>query len=696
MTTILSPVPKLQFFTAAGVPLAGGKLFTYTAGTSSPLATYTDSTGATANTNPIILDSRGEANVWLDDAAYKFKLTDSNNVEIWTVDNISSAQALADAVQANLTAYAASLAAPGGSSLVGFLQAGTGATARTVQTKLRETISVKDFGAVGNGIADDTAAVQAALVAAAGRSLYIPNGTYLCGALIVYSGTTIYGDDPTTSILKAQPTLGISTPLLRNQNTSGTAYVYTDKGIQVRNLGFNGNNLGNRLEGLVAFSKVEDGVFDNCRVFDIKYIGLVLAGCLSFAVNNSFFINCGNTVVTIEGGAAIWFGPAADTTISFDISVTENTFQSNNWSAIYANANRVSIIGNYMVGNKESAVYMTGSNNIVSNNWISNQTIKYISASGLEIAGDNVTITGNYIGDTDSDSISLTDINFVTVTGNTLLNPGRVSATFPTAACISLITLTASPNQPRYVTIVANNMWAPGNDAFAAITVGGVGGAPEHVLVSDNQMGSNSWNSGDSIYIAPGKLSTTMTIRDNPGYFDIFNYGGYAAGRFYAGETLSPAITTGTLALSANIMYVMPFAVRQQQTWTKLGCQVTTGSGGVFAYMGIYRMENGIPTKLVFDAGAVGLDSAGTKEITMSTPLLAGMYALVILPNSSGATIRAGTPSDAALSTIGTSAIGTADTLITAAQSYGTLPTTFPVLTRSSNSTPLLTLRYGV
>ena len=163
MATILSPVPKLQFFTAAGVPLVGGKLFSYAAGTSSPLATYADSTGATANTNPVILDSRGEANVWLASNSYKFKLTDSNNVDIWTVDNISTAQALVDTVQANLTAYAASLAAPTGSSLVGFLQAGTGATARTVQAKNRDIVNVKDFGAVGNGVADDTAAIQAAI-----------------------------------------------------------------------------------------------------------------------------------------------------------------------------------------------------------------------------------------------------------------------------------------------------------------------------------------------------------------------------------------------------------------------------------------------------------------------------------------------------------------------------------------------------
>lgn len=90
MTTALSPSPKQQFFTAGGVPLVGGKLYTYAGGTSTPLATYQDSTGTVSNTNPIILDSRGEANVWLSPSdAYKFVLRDSADVLIWTVDNIN-------------------------------------------------------------------------------------------------------------------------------------------------------------------------------------------------------------------------------------------------------------------------------------------------------------------------------------------------------------------------------------------------------------------------------------------------------------------------------------------------------------------------------------------------------------------------------------------------------------------------------
>lgn len=87
---VLTPQPIMQFTDAAGVPLSGGKLYTYSAGTTTPLATYTDSSGATPNTNPVILNSRGEAPVWLGAAAYKFKLTDANDVELWTVDYISA------------------------------------------------------------------------------------------------------------------------------------------------------------------------------------------------------------------------------------------------------------------------------------------------------------------------------------------------------------------------------------------------------------------------------------------------------------------------------------------------------------------------------------------------------------------------------------------------------------------------------
>jgi hypothetical protein len=85
----LSPSPKFRGVdTTTGLALVGGKLYTYSAGTLTPKNTYTSSTLGTPNANPTILDSRGEADVWLD-GAYKFILKDSLDNTIWTVDNIT-------------------------------------------------------------------------------------------------------------------------------------------------------------------------------------------------------------------------------------------------------------------------------------------------------------------------------------------------------------------------------------------------------------------------------------------------------------------------------------------------------------------------------------------------------------------------------------------------------------------------------
>ena len=88
MAYTLTASPLMQFTTTAGAPLIGGKVYTYAAGTTSALATYTDSTGVTANTNPVILNTRGEAAIWLSPASYKFALRDANDTPIWTADNL--------------------------------------------------------------------------------------------------------------------------------------------------------------------------------------------------------------------------------------------------------------------------------------------------------------------------------------------------------------------------------------------------------------------------------------------------------------------------------------------------------------------------------------------------------------------------------------------------------------------------------
>lgn len=86
----LAPLLIQRFVDNNGEALIGGLLYTYTAGTSTPIATYTDSTGLVPNSNPVVANSRGEASVWIDPyLTYKFVLTDQYGSPIWTVDNVA-------------------------------------------------------------------------------------------------------------------------------------------------------------------------------------------------------------------------------------------------------------------------------------------------------------------------------------------------------------------------------------------------------------------------------------------------------------------------------------------------------------------------------------------------------------------------------------------------------------------------------
>ena len=124
MVRAVTPIPfvKARFFDRCGKPLAGGKVYTYEANTTTPKVTYKDPYGLTPNTNPIILDAAGEADIYLD-GTYRIRITDRNDVLVndaakigaWfsdnlqdTLDNISGA--MDDAIN---TAAAAAAGANG-------------------------------------------------------------------------------------------------------------------------------------------------------------------------------------------------------------------------------------------------------------------------------------------------------------------------------------------------------------------------------------------------------------------------------------------------------------------------------------------------------------------------------------------------------------------------------------------------------
>ena len=195
-----------QFFDDNGIPLSGGLIYTYAAGTTTPETTYTSIDGLVAHPNPIILNAAGRVptgEIWLSaGVSYKFLLKTALNVQIGSYDNLPGVNdftsiyaELANATDPNL-----------GDALIGFRQSNSagnlsGAVSRTVHQKLQEIITVKDFGAVGDGVADDTVAIQAAISASLSNNLTLNwnAGTYKITDTLYPQGSSALSGNPTTA-----------------------------------------------------------------------------------------------------------------------------------------------------------------------------------------------------------------------------------------------------------------------------------------------------------------------------------------------------------------------------------------------------------------------------------------------------------------------------------------------------------------
>ncbi len=233
MAGVIATIPKYAFH-ANGAPMVNGTLTVYLAGTTTPANTWQDSALTVLNDNPVVLDSRGECILWLDSTkSYKFLLKNAAGSTQWTIDNISGADnGLRDA-----------LAASTGSSLVGHISLGTGAVARTVQAKLRESISVKDFGAVGDGVTDDSAAVTAAYTyakATAGE-LFFPAGTYL-GQFLFDGEAPVSGAGIRRTVLKPSNTASYCVRLYGNSGGDSNLGA-TLSGLSITSTGKTGTGL---------------------------------------------------------------------------------------------------------------------------------------------------------------------------------------------------------------------------------------------------------------------------------------------------------------------------------------------------------------------------------------------------------------------------------------------------------------------
>lgn len=160
---IILPQGKQFFTNSAGVPLVGGRLYTFAAGTTTPKTTFADAAGLVPNANPIILDGRGEAVVYWD-GLYKVELRDAANNLIWTVDDLGNY---------DLARLASTSLVTGGAGMVGYNNA-LAYAAGTVGYALNQRKAVFATGVA----ATDDANIQAAIDAAPAMGVIDLFGTF--------------------------------------------------------------------------------------------------------------------------------------------------------------------------------------------------------------------------------------------------------------------------------------------------------------------------------------------------------------------------------------------------------------------------------------------------------------------------------------------------------------------------------------
>jgi hypothetical protein len=239
-------------------------------------------------------------------------------------------------------------------ALVTYNEGGAGAVTYTVRAKLQQTVSVKDFGAVGNGITDDTAAIQAAInsLSTTGGKVYLPANTYKITAPLTNtkSGVSLFGDGSAATIISNSQTgdaivFGNGTDELTQCQITGIKI----QGSATSGRGFYGKIFGSQctLNDVYINSGSVGIQLDSCYVS--KYYNVWVRNTVSHGIfvnnisHNATFIGC---KVQLAGGNGMVIQG------SYNVLVTGSNFEFNqiNQIAVGNGCAGVDIADNYFEG----------------------------------------------------------------------------------------------------------------------------------------------------------------------------------------------------------------------------------------------------------------------------------------------------------------------------------------------------------
>lgn len=190
MASVIPTVPN-QFFDANGDPLSLGLVYAFDAGTTTPRTTWADAAEAVPNSHPIVLDAAGRATIFWR-GTYKIEVRTAAGALVTTIDGVTDHKSLTDALRTDL---ATSNNVSKGDALVAVKRTTSGAIATTQHAwhEAQRFNAKADFGVVGDGVADDTAAIQAAINAVGANSeIYFPAGTYKITSTITISNQRVH------------------------------------------------------------------------------------------------------------------------------------------------------------------------------------------------------------------------------------------------------------------------------------------------------------------------------------------------------------------------------------------------------------------------------------------------------------------------------------------------------------------------